>query len=368
MEKDFDVVVIGGGPAGCSTAVGLARIGYRCMVLEKADYSNTRIGETLPPSIRKLLVDLGAWERFLAAGYRPACTIQSAWGSDQIRERDAIFDPYGSGWHVDRGHFDRTLAELANATGARSVQGARVESIEVRKQGGWWLQIDWLGQPLTACAQVLVDASGRRSVVARRLGAKRIATDRLIGCVGFFSRAKPEIKQPEAMLVESAPDGWWYSAPLSDERLVVAYMTDADLLAKLHGPLMLRLIELIGGAPRTAERLWPFDLDIAPRAFAANSSRLDRVWGKNWIAVGDSAMAFDPLSAQGVYRAMKSGLRAAQAIGGFFSNGTEMLAAYASELSTEFDRYMLQRMHYYSTETRWAGKDFWRRRHVKNFR
>jgi flavin-dependent dehydrogenase len=89
------------------------------------------------------------------------------------------------------------------------------------------------------------------------------------------------------------------------------------------------------------------------------------VWGENWIAVGDSAMAFDPLSAQGVYRAMISGLGAAHAIAGFFSNETEVLAAYAADLSTEFDRYMLQRLHYYSMETRWATKDFWRRRHAR---
>jgi flavin-dependent dehydrogenase len=365
MEMNFDVVVIGGGPAGCSTALELARVGYRCMVVERSDYSNVRIGETLPSSIRKLLVDLGAWERFLAADYRPAFAVQSAWGHDQIRERDAIVDPYGSGWHVDRGHFDRTLAGLANASGAQLMQGARVDSIAVTNDGDWRLDIDWSGRPRTAYAQVLVDASGRRSVLARRLGAKRITMDRLIGCVRFFHSSSPEIIEPKVMLVESATDGWWYSAPLPNERLVVAYMTDADLFSKLHGPLMSRLIKLISGAPRTAERLGQFNLEIGPSVSAANSSRLDRVWGKNWIAVGDSAMAFDPLSSLGVYRAIKSGLAAARAIAGFFSKETEGLVAYAADLSTEFDRYMLQRLHYYSMEKRWATKDFWRRRHVR---
>jgi flavin-dependent dehydrogenase len=188
--------------------------------------------------------------------------------------------------------------------------------------------------------------------------------DRLIGCVGFFRASSREIIEPKAMLVESATDGWWYSAPLPNEQLVVVYMTDADLFSRLRGSLKSRLMELVSGAPRTAERLGQFDLDIGPSVFTANSSRLDRVWGENWIAVGDSAMAFDPLSAQGIYRAMKSGLGAAHAIAGFFSNETEVLAAYAADLSTEFHRYMLQRLHYYSMETRWATNEFWRRRHV----
>lgn len=354
--------MIGGGPAGCSAALELARTGYRCLIVEKSNYSNVRIGETLPSSISKLLVDLGAWQRFLAAGYRPAFALRSAWGRDQVSERDAIFDPYGAGWHVDRGHFDRTLAELAKAAGTQSMQGARVASIAVTKERGWRLEIDVLGRPLTAYARVLIDASGRQSVFSRRLGAKRITMDRLIGCVGFFRRSNPEIVEPEVMLVESVPSGWWYSAPLPAERLVVAYMTDADLFSRFDGPLASRLIGLISGAPRTAERLGQFDLSIAPSVFAAHTSRLDRVWGENWIAVGDSAMAFDPLSAQGIYRAMKSGLEAARAIAGFFSNETEALAAYAANLSAEFDRYMLQRLHYYSLETRWVTKDFWRRR------
>ena len=47
MDTRFDVAVIGGGPAGCSTALALTRLGYRCLVVEKSDYSNVRVGETV---------------------------------------------------------------------------------------------------------------------------------------------------------------------------------------------------------------------------------------------------------------------------------------------------------------------------------
>ena len=364
MNKEFDIGIMGAGPAGCSTALALARLGYQCILIESSDYSNIRVGETLPAAVSRLLTQLGAWEQFQSADYAPALAVQSVWGRDQILERNAIFDPYGFGWHIDRGHFDRMLAERAEAIGVRIMRAARVDSATKTNSGGWQLEITSSGSRQVARARVLVDATGRRSSIARRLGAKRRRVDRLIGCVSFFRPNGHAIVEPQVMLVEAASDGWWYSAPLPDSRAVVVYMTDADIFAKVEGPMTSRLAKLIEGAPRTAEKLEHFDLDRGPSVFAASSSRLDQVWGDNWIAVGDSAMAFDPLSAQGVYRAMKSGVRAAQAISGFYSTDTTGLDAYAAELSSEFDRYMRQRQYHYLAEMRWVSNDFWHRRHA----
>ena len=83
----YDAIVIGGGPAGCSTALALTRLGYRCLVVEKSDYSNVRVGETFPAAIRRLLVDLGVWERFIASGYAPAHAIHSIWGESRGQAR-----------------------------------------------------------------------------------------------------------------------------------------------------------------------------------------------------------------------------------------------------------------------------------------
>jgi flavin-dependent dehydrogenase len=242
------------------------------------------------------------------------------------------------------------------------MRGARVDTLTTTKCGDWRMEINGSGRSLGACARVLVDASGRRSTIARRLGAKRITMDRLIGCMAFFRPASSGTVAQRFMLIEAVSDGWWYSAPLPDERMVAVYMTDADLFAKLEGPLGWRHAELIARAPHTAKRLEHLHLDYGPNVFAANSSHLDRVWGDNWIAVGDSTMTLDPLSSKGVYRAMKSGLRAAEVIAESCSAGTAAHAAYAAEISSEIDRYVLQRQHYYSLEPRWSTQDFWRRR------
>ena len=362
MDTRFDVAVIGGGPAGCSTALALARLGYRCLVVEKSDYSSVRVGETFPAAIRRLLVDLGVWERFIASGYAPADAIHSIWGDRQTHKNDAMFDPYGPGWHVDRVHFDRMLATAAENARVQLLRTARVDSFAVMSHGSWRLKIECSKLPFVARAEFLVDASGRRCVVARRSGARRVALDRLIGVVAFFRPYVRETLIPPAMLVESVQDGWWYSAPLPDQRIVVAYMTDADLLQKSDGPLLIRFAALLSAAAQTATRLQSYTLDSEPTVSAANSSRLDQMWGDNWVAVGDAAMTVDPLSSQGVYKAMKSGSLAARAIARFSSGEPTALSDYGSDLCSEFDRYLPQLQYHYSLEQRWATRNFWRRR------
>jgi len=73
-----DVLVVGGGPAGTATALALRRYGFNVVVLERSDYKNTRIGETLLPAIREPLVNLGLWELFLSDSHLPSFGIHSA--------------------------------------------------------------------------------------------------------------------------------------------------------------------------------------------------------------------------------------------------------------------------------------------------
>src|SRR6266567_371682 len=86
-----DVVVLGGGPAGSAIALALARRGYSVVVIERSDYKNTRLGETLPPAIRKALARLGVWGRFLGESHLPSFSIRSVWGSYDLHVNDLIF-------------------------------------------------------------------------------------------------------------------------------------------------------------------------------------------------------------------------------------------------------------------------------------
>src|SRR5262249_20367992 len=84
LPPEFEVVVLGGGAAGAAAAITLAGAGRSVVVIEKSHYDQPRIGETLPPSARPLLVGLAVWEPFLAAGHLPSPGVLSVWGEDEL--------------------------------------------------------------------------------------------------------------------------------------------------------------------------------------------------------------------------------------------------------------------------------------------
>ncbi len=366
LERNIDVAVLGGGPAGSATALALARHGYAAVVIERTDYKDVRIGETLPPAVQQVLAGFGVWDRFIAENHSPSFSIYSAWGRGDLYENDFIFNPYGSGWHVDRSRFDAMLALAAEEAGAAVYRDAQLTSCVEDSAGNWQIGIAWGDQRGEFQTRFLVDATGRASVLARQRGARKITHDHLVGIVSFFDPSSPETAPAHYTLLEAVDDGWWYSAALPDFRLVIAYMTDADLYARGSKVSLNYLQEQLQKAAHTHSRINSCTLRCGPLIFAANSSRMDPITGKNWLAVGDAATAFDPLSSQGVYKALESGPRAARSIEQYWAGNQTALRDYAIWAKDGFDDYLLMREEYYGREMRWANSLFWQRRQRKH--
>src|SRR5436305_8839949 len=120
----FDAVVIGGGPAGATAALCLARRGATVCLYE-GDPAE-RCGDTLPPEINPLLRDLGVFDEFLSLGPIATPGIVTAWGAAEPYAQDFIRNPHGCGWHIDRRRFDEMLCRLAAGAGAVR-QGGKVD-------------------------------------------------------------------------------------------------------------------------------------------------------------------------------------------------------------------------------------------------
>ena len=361
MKQLFDIVVAGGGPAGSAAAVDLSRRGFHVALIEAAlieqsSYDDFRVGETLPPEIRVSLTKLGIWEQFLATDFLESYGIRSAWETPFARHRDFIFNPYGCGWHVDRARFDAMLACAAARAGAELLTPARITGVDQDADGRWLLEIVQEGTRRRLCCGMLVEATGRKACLARKLGCRGQVVDLLIGAAALL----PRRETTQGTLIEAVENGWWYSAPVPGDRMIFAYMTDSDLWRKSGWRGLLK------SAPLTWERAGAIEMLSPIRIVSAASVLREPVHGPNWIAAGDAALAFDPLSGLGVQKAIESGLRSSAAITRFLEGDVEAMMEYENWTVESFRSYLSVRSHFYGSVERWPESLFWERRGAGN--
>ncbi|MEP7339738.1 MAG: tryptophan 7-halogenase [Acidobacteriota bacterium] len=362
--RRYDVAILGGGPAGAAVALSLRKHApsLAVAIFESSNYDEPRIGETLPPTVQPLLAQLGVWESFLAENHLPAYGTQSAWGGDELESNEFIYGKFGRGWHLDRRRFDAMLAREAEMRGVDLFTASTVAKPQKPHDGRWRLTVRSKdNQSFSVAANFVVDATGKRASFATRQGAQKILFDQLLGAFVFLKCGATTADS--CTLVEAAEDGWWYSALLPGSGIVAAWMSDADIVRRHRLKDANRWFEQMQKTVHTKHRLLPAEPLNKPELHAAYSHRLDRVTGDRWLAVGDAAMAFDPLSSQGVFKALRSGILASYAICDFFKGDSSGLEKYQSLAAREFDGYLKTRAEFYGQERRWPDSPFWQRRH-----
>lgn len=346
----FDVIIIGGGPAGSVAALTLARGDVGVLMIERARSWQARPGETLPPTANKLLRRLGVWEDFLATHPVESPGNLSLWGDNEPRATDFIFSPYGSGWHVDRAAFDSMLARAAVDEGATLNISTLV--VQAEWNGDQWMVRYRDGSGLhEAQSAWLIAATGRggRSVIPNM---RHIQTDRLCAC---FTLAPTQRGTDTRTWLEAESDGWWYSAPVPSGKIALAYFTDADLLPKSTDARRAWLKERIARTVLMRQRVSPRLTDW--RAVDARSGYQEIPVSSQLLFVGDAALSLDPLSSSGLTFALESGYRAAVEV-----EGASVNESYSDWIARFYENYCEDYRRFYGREERWLSSTFWRRR------
>lgn len=356
-----DVVIVGAGPAGATAALNLAPF-RRVLLVDRLAQPADRIGESLAPAARRLLSDMGLWADFLADGHAPCYVARSVWGSEAASERDALADLDGHGWHLDRRRFEERLRRTAMARGAALLAPARPIHLE-RSGERWTMQLEYGDRALALTSRMLIDATGRTSGLLKPFGAERQARDKLL-CGWLHGTLAEGHSGGGLTYTESAPDGWWYTAPLPDRRRVLAWHTDADLPAAAALRTPAALLNKARSSPTLMAQLADarFEDTASLGVIAAHSATLTPPVGDGWLAVGDAALSFDPLSSQGLFNALFTGLAAAEATDRLLSGDASAPSDYAATLSDIDTAYRRNLAAWYGLERRWPEQEFWRRR------
>lgn len=360
------VVIVGGGTAGCATAIALAIRGIKDVaVVDMLPEPAWRIGEAIPPAARPVLERLGVWAEFLAQGHLPSAGSCASWGKADLGYNDFIIAGQGKGWHLDRAAFDTMLAAKVRASGGRFMRGLRLREVECGSASGHILSFDSEdADPLRMTADFLIDATGVTAGAARRLGVARNQIDCLASISAVFTLDAPDALPSQALL-EACEYGWWYVAKLPQAQLIAALAVDPNRHKHYAGTT--EFMSALGET-RHAGRWLDRGKAVPGETFKlgtalAPSAILSNVAGPRWLAVGDAASAYDPISAQGILKALCDGEAAAEAVSAFLAteNKTPLLA-YQDTVFARFRDYLRLRRHYYELERRWPQAPFWRSR------
>jgi flavin-dependent dehydrogenase len=267
---------------------------------------------------------------------------------------------------LDRRRFDAFLARQVVGRGTELAMGTRFDICEGEEAGGFRLRLRGDNeQARTVTARVVADATGMRASFARSMGARRLFLDQLLCVTGFFELSG-SAQFSKLTMLEAVEYGWWYAAKLPNRRLAVAVASDPDIIKRTGLRRPAGWLDRLAATRHIAAELAGCRF-IADNQMicAAPSFVLDRAAGTGWLAVGDAAAAYDPISSQGIYKALADGVRAARAIAAALGGSAAELDDYQVSVAARFAQYLEGRNYFYGLERRWPASAFWTARQAK---
>lgn len=325
IRSDYDVIVVGGGPAGASAATLTAKAGWRTLLLERSAEPVLKVGESLMPATWWTFERLGLLDKLAASPFVRKYSVQffNRAGKASIPFYFQEVNPHDSNvtWQVSRKDFDPFLLANAAEHGAEIRRGVAVREVLFEGERAVGVRIeDAGGRARELRCRVVVDASGQNALLGRKLGTLKV--DPELKKSAFFShfegaRRDPGIDEGATLVLRSQGDdpAWFWYIPLSENRVSVGVVGSLDyLVTGRQGDPQRVFDEEVARCPAVQERIAGARQMFPIQVKREFSYRSNRIAGDGWVLAGDAFGFLDPIYSSGVLLALKSGEMAADSI------------------------------------------------------
>lgn len=338
MAVSKKIIIIGGGPAGLALATALIQnADNNITIIEKVTYNNPTVGEHLQAEAITLLESLKLPQEIILRNSTRCNGIAGSWGGSDFLSSN-IFNAYGDDFIIHRPEFERDWLEHLRKNGVIFHLGS---SPHVNKNN-----TVTIGSNTKLKYDFLIDCSGRTS---RFHGSSRFIFDKMIGITFLYER-RSDIEAK--IIIESSDNGWWYHSQ-NKYRTVTTYFTDYDLYTK-----DVKDIKYQFSKTKIISKL-KIVLCEKPIVKQCYTSVLKTI-PNQIFQIGDAFYSLDPLSSQGIYKAMTQAIKVAELLDSGFSS--DAISSFYESLSREFSETLKIRQLYYAQAYRYHKTDFFKRR------
>jgi flavin-dependent dehydrogenase len=316
----YDVIVIGGGPAGSTAGAYLAMAGKKVLVLEKERFPRFHIGESLLPYNQSILRELGVVDALERAGFPRKFGAQFHLGTGKkavkVRFRDGRFNKETQSYQVERSLFDEILLRNTEMKGAEIREETPVLHAENDEEEVRVSIVDPKGKTKMIRGQYLLDASGRENFTGNRDGLREShpRLKKLAAFAHYQGVVTDAGERSNDIVIICVEHGWFWLIPIGADKMSVGCVVDsADYRAQGLDPEAF-LQNAVEQCPEMQKRM-AGAMCLIPVQVTSDYSYQNRSFiGPRLLRAGDAAGFVDPVFSSGVFLAMKSGKAAARTL------------------------------------------------------
>lgn len=333
LNADFDVGIIGGGPAGAATAAYLVQAGLNCVIFESEIFPRPHVGESLVPSSTRVFKELGFIDQMEQAGFpkkygavwttssnspvykHDLDDLESDYNADiRFEERAQVGVDRNYTYHVDRGKFDLLLLQHAHQLGAKVYEGVRVKAVDFSQPSRPQIKFLLGKKEISVNVRMVVDASGRRTLLGNqlKLKVKDPVFDQCALHTWFEGYDRGALacdeSQKEFIFIHFLPltNTWVWQIPITETITSIGVVTQNKNYARSRQDREQFFWNCLGSRPELLTGLKAAHQIRPLKEEGDYSYAMTQVCGDNFVLVGDAARFVDPIFSTGVSIALNS--------------------------------------------------------------